>query len=135
MIGIVAEHTIIAFYSADGKPRGRIDARGIVLGANYAWNGCSPKRWVWPFGWIGTPDFPAGRKQTGIVLASGFHDLLYQFSRTEHFPLNRSDVDAIFYETIAMAGEPDIASIYHGAVRKFGSWTERPRNGEFSMLL
>jgi hypothetical protein len=81
------------------------------------------------FGWCGTPDFKS------TLLASLCHDVQYQFSRTEHFPLNRSDVDALFYETICMAGDEDIARIYHGAVRKFGSWTDKPRNGEFSTLL
>jgi hypothetical protein len=129
IIGIVPLGTVISFRSADGVERGRIDYHGIVLAEGYAWNGCSPKRWVWPFGWMGTPDWECTR------LASGFHDLLYQFARTEHFPLNRSDVDSIFYHCIEMSGDGEMAGIYHGAVRKFGSWTDKPRNGEYSVLL
>jgi hypothetical protein len=124
----ITEHTI-RYHDASGKVWARHDRFGLYVEEGYAWNGCSPKRWVWPFGWMGTPDLKC------TILASLCHDVGYQFARTEHFPLNRSDVDAIFYETIAMAGEPDIASIYHGAVRKFGSWADKPRNGEFSTLL
>ena len=127
--GLVPDGTVISLRSSDDVERGRIDDRGIVLAPNYAWNGCTPKRWVPILGWVGVPDWHCTR------LASGFHDLLYQMARTEHFPLTRLEVDSIFYHCIEMAGDGEIAGIYHAAVRKFGSWSDRPQNGEYSVLL
>lgn len=119
----------IYFHDSAGKIWMRIDRFGIYIEEGYSWNGCSPKRWIWPFGWCGTPDFKS------TILASLVHDVLYQFACTEHFPLHRSDVDAIFYSIICMSGDEQIAGIYHGAVKKFASWSGRPKNGEFSTLL
>ncbi len=129
IVGAREDREAIIFYSADGVIRGWIENHGITLASGYAWNGCSPKRWIWPFGWTGTPDYPS------TILASAYHDMLYQFSRTQHFPLNRSEVDAIFYHTIAMSGAPKLAAIYHGAVEKFGSWTDKPQMGEYSKIV
>jgi len=119
----------IRYHDATGKIWAQHDAFGIRIEEGYAWNGCSPKRWIWPLGWLGTPDFAA------TILASLCHDIHYQFARTAHFPLTRSEVDALFFHTIAMHGEEELAAIYHGAVRKFGSWAKRPRNGEYSTVL
>ncbi len=124
----IMEDRRTGYYDAKGQQWMVIDRRGIKIRAGYAWNGCSPKKWVWPFGWTGTPDYQS------TILASMFHDSLYQFARTTHFPFNRSDVDALFYHTIAMSGSPRIAGIYHGAVRKCSSWSGRPKNGEYSKL-
>jgi hypothetical protein len=124
----ITEHTIV-YHDATGKAWARHDRFGLYVEEGYAWNGCSPKRWVWPFGWMGTPDFKCTH------LASLTHDVQYQFSRTDHFPLNRSEVDAMFRNTIELAGCDDIARIYYEAVRKFGSWSDKPKNGEFSTLL
>jgi hypothetical protein len=119
----------IYFHDKNGKVWGRIDRFGIHVEAGYSWNGCSPKRWYPVLGWVGTPDFQC------TILASLVHDLLYQFCRTEHFPLHKSDVDAIFYHIICMMGDTEIASVYHGAVCKFGKWSDKPNNGEFSTIL
>jgi hypothetical protein len=124
----ITEKTIV-YHDATGKSWARHDRFGIYVEEGYAWNGCSPKRWVWPFGWMGTPDFECTR------LASLIHDIGYQFARTEHFPMHKSDVDSLFFECIAMTGNADLASIYHGAVVKCGRWTDKPQNGEFSTLL
>lgn len=118
----------IYFHDCSGKVWGRIDRFGIYIEENYAWNGCSPKRWYPIFGWVGTPDL-------NTQLASLVHDFLYQFSRTEHFPLHKSEVDSIFYHIICMLGEEDIAAIYHGAVCRFGKWSDKPDNGEFSTVI
>lgn len=124
----ITDYTI-RYHDATGKVWARHDKFGLYVEEGYAWNGCSPKRWVWPFGWVGTPDFQC------TILASLCHDIGYQFSRTEHFPLSKAQVDALFYHTIDMLGEHEIAGIYHGAVQKFGRWDDRPRNGEFSTVL
>lgn len=126
--GLVNRDSVIQFRDARGHVWMTLDKFGILIAENYAWNGCSPKRWVWPFGWCGTPDFAC------TILASLVHDALYQFSATAHFPLDREHCDAIFREIIDLHGEDEIADIYHGAVRKFGSWSARPKNGEFSTL-
>jgi hypothetical protein len=118
--------TRATFYDAKGQQWMKIDKYGILIRAGYAWNGCSPKRWVPIFGWVGTPDFPS------TILASGFHDSLYQFAMTKHFPFTRAEVDALFYHTIHMSGGRCIAGTYHGAVQKFASWKDRPKNGEYS---
>ena len=118
----------IVYHDAAGKPWARHDKFGIYIEEGYAWNGCSPKRWVWPH-WWGTPDFKC------TLAASLAHDVHYQFSRTAHFPSNRSEVDSLFYDMILANGDFEIARIYHGAVRKWGSWSDKPSNGEFSTLL
>ena len=120
---------IICYHGKDGKVWARHDRFGLYIEHGYAWNGCSPKRWYPLLGWCGTPDFHCTR------LASCAHDVGYQFGLTEHFPFHKSDVDSLFYHTIAMHGEEDIAGIYHEAVNKFGTWTNRNSNGEFSTLL
>lgn len=107
----------------------RVDPYGILVAAAYTWNGCTPKRWVPLLGWIGTPDFRCTH------LASHVHDALYQFSGTAHFPLHRSDCDAIFRRLIELHGDEEIAAIYHAGVRRFGSWSGRPSNGEHSVIL
>lgn len=119
----------IVYRDKEGRPWARHDKFGIYVELGYAWNGCSPKRWVWPFGWMGTPDFKC------TLMASLVHDIGYQFSRTAHFPLHKSEVDGLFHDMIASHGELEIAGIYHAAVVKFGRWTDRPQNGEFSTLL
>lgn len=119
----------ICYHDAHGKEWARHDRFGLFVEPGYAWNGCSPKRWYPLIGWMGTPDFPA------TLLASLCHDVGYQFARTAHFPLNRQQVDNLFYHTIAAAGDEELARLYHAAVRRFGSWAARPQNGEFSTLL
>lgn len=120
---------IIFYHDKTGKVWARHDQFGLYIEEGYAWNGCTPKRWVWPFGWVGTPDFEC------TIFASLCHDVHYQFARTEHFPLHKSDVDFLFYHTIVMAGEPGIASVYHAAVVRYGKWAGRVEDGEFSTLL
>lgn len=67
----------------DGVERGRIYPYGITVRAGYAWNGSSD-----------SPDLDA------VILASGFHDLLYQFSACVGFPqeITRKWADDMFYE-------------------------------------
>jgi hypothetical protein len=125
----ITDGRIICYHDATGKTWARHDKFGLYVEEGYAWNGCSPKRWYPLVGWVGTPDFKC------TLLASLCHDVHYQFARTEHFPMHRSEVDGLFRDTIAAHDEDDIASIYHAAVRRFGHWHDRPQNGEFSTLL
>lgn len=132
MEGLVEGNSVIHFYDRHGKQWIQADRYGWLLAEGYAHNGCTPKRWVWPFGWMGTPDFPCGRQNTAVVLASAFHDAHYQFHACAHMPLNRSDADAIFHRVMQLGGAEEVADIYFKAVRKFGSWSGRPTDGEHS---
>ena len=120
---------VISFRDASGREWLRMDELGATLRPDYTWNGCTPKRWVRPVGWVGTPDFKCTH------LASAFHDAFYQFHACEHMPLHRSDADRIFRQIIELCGEPVVAQIYHAGVRKFGTWSGRPRNGEHSVMI
>jgi len=122
-------HHVICYHDAHGKVWARHDQFGLYIEEGYAWNGCSPKYWLPMLGWVGTPDFKC------TLLASLCHDVHYQFAMTAHFPLHRSDVDNLFYHTIAMSGEAEIATLYFTAVNKYGTWAGRPEKGEFSTLL
>lgn len=125
----ITTNQIICYHDERGRVWARHDRFGLYVEEGYAWNGCTPKRWYPLLGWCGTPDFHCTR------LASLCHDVGYQFSRTEHFPLHKSDVDSLFRETIAMHGDEDIAAVYHAAVVKYGKWYARPLSGEFSTIL
>lgn len=127
VIGIVPLEETRIFCDAKGKEWMRITHFGILIRAGYAWNGCTPKRWYPVLGWVGTPDF----KET--ILGSLFHDALYQFHHTQHFPLHRSDCDLIFKVIIERSGGKKIAAVYYTAVVKFGSWSGKG-NGEYSEI-
>lgn len=124
--GLVDERSVITFHDAAGRQWLQIDRFGALIAEGYAWNGCSPKRWVPVLGWIGTPDFAS------TIAASLLHDALYQFHATAHFPLYRSECDALFRDIIHRAGDEEIARIYHTAVRRFGHWSPTTENGEYS---
>lgn len=126
--GLVADRSVITFHDASGRVWLQIDRFGALIPEGYAWNGCSPKRWLPLLGWVGTPDF----RET--LAASLLHDALYQFHATRHFPLHRSDCDQLFHDLIAAVGSEEIAGIYYTAVRRFGHWSPTPDSGEFSTL-
>lgn len=116
----------ITFHDAAGRTWFQLDRYGALVSEGYAWNGCSPKRWVPVLGWVGTVDFEA------TLAASLVHDCFYQFHATRHFPLHRSDCDAIFRDLIIAEGEDEIARVYHWAVRKLGAWSPTALQGEYS---
>lgn len=118
----------ITFHDAAGRQWFQIDKFGCLVAEDYAWNGCSPKRWVPLLGWIGTPDL------TATIPASCLHDPLYQFHATRHFPLHRSECDHLFKQAIEHGGEDDIAGIYYTAVRKFGAWSPTAPEGQYSVF-
>lgn len=126
--GIVLGRSVITFHDSNGNQWLQLDRFGALVSPGYAWNGCSPKRWVPVLGWIGTPDFPS------TIAASLIHDALYQFHATRHFPLHRSDCDQYLRDLIAATGAEDIAAIYYHAVRRFGSWSPAAEDGEYSTL-
>lgn len=126
---LLPEGRVISFRDKTEKEWIRMTHNCMVLRKGYAWNGCTPKFYLLGI-WWGTPDFPS------TIRASLWHDVLYQFSCTEHFPLHRSDCDAIFRRLIELNGAPRIARLYHGRVRKWGRWDGDPtERGEHSILL
>lgn len=120
---------IVVFHDAAGRIWGRMDKFGIYIEAGYSWNGCSPKLWVWPVGLVGAIDFES------TILASLFHDFMYQFASTDHFPIHRSDADSIFYSCIAMTGDQRVAAVYHRFTHRYGSWAGRSKTEAFSTVI
>ncbi|MEO5712152.1 MAG: DUF1353 domain-containing protein [Luteolibacter sp.] len=129
MRGLVTRDTSIVYRDAKGREWMRMDKFGILIARDYAWNGCSPKRWLPVLGWVGTPDLKC------TLLASLVHDTLYQFHPTRHFPLDRAEADAVFREIIEESGNEGIASTYYHAVREFGSWSPGNEEGVRSEIL
>jgi hypothetical protein len=82
----------------------------------YAWNGCSPKKYIgWPpLGkWIGTPDFDWNLR------ASCGHDVLFQFSALLQFSM--AEINYCFFKWMEEDKAPSLMrDIYHGAVNKWG---------------
>lgn len=115
----------IAFMDARGIERGRLCGPRLKIHGGYAWNGCSPKRWVPVLGWIGTPDTPDN------LLGSFIHDFMCQFVETRHFPLSRDHVDGIFLALLRRSGFR-WAGLYHGAVRDFGPLFKAAPDGSTS---
>lgn len=105
--------TPVALYDAKGQLWGRIAPDHIMISKDYAWNGCSPKRAFCGL-WFGTPDFDA------TILASGIHDLLFQFSGTAGFPLTFDHCNEIFERIVFLSGGIVSSAIYGGAVKTFG---------------
>lgn len=118
----------IAFIDGRGIERGRLLGPRLKIHAGYAWNGCSPKRWVRGLGWIGTPDTPDN------LLGSFVHDFGCQMRDTKHFPLSRDQVDGLFLEILRRSGFT-WAGLYHGAVRDFGPLFKGPGDGSHSVRI
>jgi hypothetical protein len=128
-------HTIQSaeFFDASGKLWLAIE-KGInvaifTIEKGYAWNGATPKRWRWPFGWIGTPDFECTR------LATLWHDIFCQFQQCEHLPFTRDQIDMLFKTMIEMTDHDLIAETYYAGVRAGGKFFPRSTHGEYSKPL
>lgn len=100
----------------------------VEVQPDYAWNGNSPKRWIWPFGWVGTPD------PESTHAASGLHDPLCQFAGCEHMPFSRKDADTCFYDVLNLS-KFCAKGTWHGAVR-FGAVAQPNQNPDaYSVLV
>jgi hypothetical protein len=102
-----------SFVDGSGREWGSLELGFLTVRKGYRWNGCSPKRWVPVLGWVGTPDTERN------VLGSGMHDLLYQASGGEGFPVTREQADRLFYDVLVASGFC-LAGAFYGAVRDFG---------------
>jgi len=109
-----------AFEDRSGKRRLEIYPDGtLVVLANYAWDGCTPKFCIWDIV-LGTPDGVPNSKtrKPKAYYASLVHDVLYQFLSVRS-PVTRSHADSIFLELLTRDGFGP-RWIYYAAVRVFG---------------
>lgn len=114
LYGGLAYHPDCDFLDARGKLWAQIRSGWMHIMEGYAWNGCSPKRYVGypPFGkWIGTPDFEKVR------LPSLFHDVLYQFAEVGKYTFDEANI-----QFLRMMDAENFAldEIYYDAVQRFG---------------
>jgi hypothetical protein len=105
---IIPKGQRLVFKDYKGRIWMTITSHKIVVSKNYAWDGCTPKKW-WGF-WWGTPDFEATR------LASLIHDVLLQFQHTKHSPFNRYEIDQIF-KNILEENDFVLTRVYYMGVR------------------
>lgn len=92
----------------DGNVRGAICPNAIIVFAGYAWNGSSC-----------SPDLPS------VMLASLFHDLLFQFSGCNGFPLSLWFCNNLF---LALCSSP--LGIAYRIGLFAGSWAFWKRNAD-----
>lgn len=110
----------MVFKDKKGEVRLIIETDGeITVTRGYAWNGCSPKVYVWDL-FFGTPEgvVHVRTEKVKTYYASLIHDALYQFLG-DGLPLSRRDADNIFFRLMA---ESDFKPrwIYWLFVRVFG---------------
>lgn len=111
----------MSFEDRAGVERMRFETGGWrIIRAGYAWNGCSPKRYVRGIGWVGTPDTLRNRR------GSLFHDAGYQSSGDTLYPLTREQEDFLFLSNLR-EDRFLLARAWYGAVRDFGAsaWGNR----------
>jgi len=123
----------VSFRDGNGVEWARLVDNVFVVRCGYQWNGSSPKRGRRLFGrdvWFGTPDFE------GTITASLFHDALYQFAQTRHFPFAREQCDC-FYRQLCDRYGFKLAPVYHSALWAFSAkaFNSSRTNGEHSVLL
>lgn len=119
----------ISFFDLSGREWMWMNSSGVLVKRGYAWNGCSPKRWIPILGWVGTIDFK------GSIMASMAHDSLCQFYSCGHFPLSKMAVDNIFYDLMIRGGmSRGMAGLYHEAVRRFGDYRKISNKDSYSEL-
>jgi hypothetical protein len=80
----------ISFRGQKNKEWLYMDEKHFIIMKDYAWDGCTPKKYVPVLGWMGTKDTPE------TILPSLIHDVFCQFIDTEHFPFNRKVNNDIF---------------------------------------
>lgn len=129
--------THAALCDKDGNVWAVVDGRWWLTQPRYQWNGCSPKRWVWPFGWCGTPDVIGGSNgDCGNLIASGWHDQACQFQQTDfidqHF--TGKEIDHGFHELLKQSFFKG-ADIFHHAVSAARPVWPRGGNGAFSRII
>lgn len=125
--GIVPCGTKISFRDKNGKEWLYIDHKHFIIHKNYAWDGCTPKKHIPIFGWVGTPDFEK------TILASLIHDAFCQFQDTKDFPFSRYIIDNIF-KYILIENNFEWVDIYYLGVR-VGSYFHKEKKDVISILI
>lgn len=110
----------MAFFDRTGVKRLELLPNGSIrVLKGYAWDGCSPKFFLFDIV-IGTPDGIPHLRTTKpkTYYASLVHDVLYQFLGTG-LPLDRADADRVFFKIM---NEHSFApgKVYYWVVRCFG---------------
>ena len=101
-----------SFQDANGREWMRWDKGMIVIREGYAWNGNS---------------FAVDTKRN--LLASLFHDALYQFSGCAGFSMSRDECDLLFLGVNRSSGFM-LAGTYYSAVKQFGGMFWGKNKGE-----
>jgi hypothetical protein len=105
-------HPDVIFSDEYGIQWARIENDILHIRTGYTWNGCSPKLGALGL-WLGTPDFHATRR------ASLIHDVLFQFSATDHHKATFAQCNEVFRRQM-LRHDFALTEIYHAAVTKFG---------------
>ena len=115
LFGALANHPNCDFLDSRGRVWAHIRSGFMHILAGYAWNGCSPKRYVGgnpPFGkWLGTPDMD------GAIIPSLYHDVLWQFAECGQYTLH--DANYQFWRMM-QRNKFALADVYYQAVERFG---------------
>lgn len=119
--GYCQPNITISFRDNNNHEWMRMTNEEFTIQPNYYWDGCTPKRHINPFGWVGTPDF----KQT--VLASLIHDAFCQFADTEHFPFSHETTNKIFYE-ILKRHNFKLSDLYYSGVSLWTLFGQNEKN-------
>ena len=120
LYGRMANHPDCVMCDSKGVIRAEIKNHRLFWTVGYAWNGCSPKRYVGfpPIGcWLGTPDPLRSRR------GSLGHDILFQFAG--HGKYDFDDANHQFFEWMKDDNFA-LAEHYYDAVEMFGRkfWTK-----------
>ncbi len=89
----------------------------LTIQSGYAWDGCSPKRYLFGLFTIGTPDGTLRFGKPWTWEASLVHDVLTQFR--QEIPLSKQQVTQIFNDQLAESKWP-LRRLYVWAVDKLG---------------
>ena len=107
--GLVEKGVQVVCSDVQGRIWLTIDSEGFTISKDYAWNGCSPKKYIPLFGWVGTIDFPK------TILGSLCHDALVQFTKVRNFPLKRTQCDNVLRDILSLEGFEGSEIYYYGA--------------------
>jgi len=112
--GRMKDHPNCVFRDTHGTQWAQIHEGHIHIAVGYAWNGCSPKRYIGfpPIGkWFGTPDFD------DTIIASLVHDVLFQFAEVGKYSFDDAN-----YQFICIMEDANfkLADHYFEAVDMFG---------------
>lgn len=122
---IIPKGNVLLFMDSSDRVWMEMTSTTITISSNYAWNGCSPKKWCGL--WWGTPDFE------DTIIASLVHDCLIQFSNTNHFPFSRFECDNIF-KYILHENKFCFEKIYYMGVRIGSNFLPHGKYNTKSML-